>query len=169
MLQDSALGTTVMELVQRLNPDFLKENADLIAKFMEGVKESGNSIKLEEYGLESPDELLDLVNVVPKYNDLIDDYEELELAFESLQNEVSQYNHHAQGLQQNLSKVEQEKHKYLLLLKKSKQQLNSYRKKVNQLQTKNQALQMELSTKSQLLEQMRYLQAGRPIAASTTP
>lgn len=161
MTNNPALGGILMQLVQRLNPEFLQANGDLINQFITELKnteeEDGKSIKLEEYGLESPEELLDLVNVVPKYNELLDELEDLDNAYQELQKTLATSANENQVLRKELGQVAAQQKKYVQLVHKAKQSITVLQTRLRKAENENNKLKLDLQAKQHLLEQVQLL------------
>lgn len=97
------------DLLQYLDADFLRNNQDLIMNAVQmistSMQDDPDKISLSEFGIESTEELGELADLVPRYNQLADAYETLEADYEDLQSQLAKRGQQLQQLYQQNKKL----------------------------------------------------------------
>lgn len=147
LLVEPSLGSTenpmggLGDLLSQINPEFFEKNQGLILKAMEllmsNQQEDPSLIRLDEYGLASREELHELAEVVPRYNDLVEEFESLDQEYQSLEA-------HFEASAHQLRQLEQKNQRLLSTLSKAKQAITSLKSANQQLKLNNQNLQLQI-------------------------
>lgn len=157
LLLEPGLGSTEnpmggwADILSQINPEFFEKNQGLILKAMElllanNQQEDPSLIRLDEYGLSSREELHELAEVVPRYNDLVEEFESLDQEYQSLEA-------HLESSAHQIRQLEQKNQRLLATLSKAKQAITSLKSMNQQLKLNNQNLKLQIQNLQGTLRQ----------------
>ncbi len=137
----------LQELVSKINPQFLAENSELITgvikAFTDQQGNSSNTIDLEYLGIDDPQELYELLEVVPEYNNLLDDNTQLEEEHQLLLREVDS--------------LKKENLQLRSMVRKAKKMIQSFKQDLARLENEKLQLTNELQAKDNLMNNFRSI------------